>query len=90
MRVSMASPDRPSKAEEMAKTILTVDDSASVRQLVGMTLRGAGYDVAEAVDGGDSLVPLGEMVNSNHGAVLSGRRGPDRSPSAMPYRQGIT
>jgi hypothetical protein len=45
---------------------------------------------AEAVDGGDGPVPLGEMVNSNHGAVLSGRRGPDRSPSAMPYRQGIT
>ncbi|MBS1858552.1 MAG: response regulator [Acidobacteria bacterium] len=42
----------------MAKTILTVDDSASVRQLVGFTLRGAGYDVVEAVDGEDALARL--------------------------------
>lgn len=39
----------------MAKTILTVDDSASVRQLVGFTLRDAGYEVIEAVNGSDAL-----------------------------------
>ncbi len=39
----------------MAKTILTVDDSASVRQMVGFTLKEAGYDVVEAVDGKDAL-----------------------------------
>jgi two-component system, chemotaxis family, chemotaxis protein CheY len=37
------------------KRILTVDDSASVRQMVSFTLRKAGYEVAEAVDGKDGL-----------------------------------
>jgi len=37
------------------RRILTVDDSASVRQMVGFTLRKAGYEVAEAVDGKDGL-----------------------------------
>ena len=34
---------------------MTVDDSASVRQMVGFTLREAGYDVIEACDGKDAL-----------------------------------
>ncbi len=42
----------------MAKTILTVDDSASVRQMVNFTLKGAGYNVLEAVDGEDGLTKL--------------------------------
>jgi len=33
------------------KQVLTVDDSASVRQMVGFTLRHAGYEVTEAGDG---------------------------------------
>lgn len=36
-------------------TILAVDDSASMRQMVAFTLKGAGFDVVEAVDGQDAL-----------------------------------
>jgi two-component system chemotaxis response regulator CheY len=39
----------------MAKTILSVDDSASIRQMVAFTLKGAGYDVIEAADGQEGL-----------------------------------
>ena len=39
----------------MRKKIMTVDDSPTVRQMVGLTLRDAGYDVVEAVDGIDAL-----------------------------------
>jgi len=39
----------------MSKTVLTVDDSASIRQMVAFTLKGAGYSVIEAADGQDGL-----------------------------------
>lgn len=42
----------------MAKTIVTVDDAATMRKLIGFTLRGAGHDVLEAEDGAKALALL--------------------------------
>ena len=42
----------------MPKTIMIVDDSASLRQVVGIALKGAGYEVLEGSDGRDALSKL--------------------------------
>lgn len=42
----------------MSKSILIVDDSMSIRQTVAIVLRGAGYEVVEAVDGKDAVTKL--------------------------------
>ena len=42
----------------MSKRIMTVDDSASVRQMVSFTLKQAGYEIVEAIDGKDALTKL--------------------------------
>lgn len=48
----------------MAKTILIIDDSASLRSVVKMALTGAGYNVLEAGDGQAALSMLdGRSIN---------------------------
>lgn len=45
----------------MAKTVLVVDDSGTVRQQVSMVLKRAGFEIAQAADGREGLA----MVDSN-------------------------
>ena len=49
--------DQP-EAEAMAKRILTIDDSKTIRDMLRMTLVDAGYDVLQAVDGQDGVEVL--------------------------------
>jgi len=44
-----------------AKTILAIDDSRTMRDMLKMTLGGAGFTVVEAVDGEDGLARLGQQ-----------------------------
>ena len=46
----------------MSKHILIVDDSESIRELVGLTLENSGYSVTKAVDGEDALSKLNSKV----------------------------
>ncbi len=49
----------------MAKNILIVDDSESIREVVGLALRSEGYNVTVGVDGADGLRLLLETPNIN-------------------------
>ena len=61
----------------MAKTILVVDDSKSIRQMVRFTLNDAGFDVIEAEDGKDALSkingsPIHMVITDLHMPALNG------------------
>lgn len=49
-----------SEAEAMAKRILTIDDSKTMRDMLMLTLSDAGYEVLQAVDGEDGISVLGD------------------------------
>jgi two-component system chemotaxis response regulator CheY len=42
----------------MSKTVITIDDAATMRKMVSFTLRGAGYSMLEAEDGVAALEVL--------------------------------
>lgn len=63
----------------MAKTILAVDDSPSLRSMVSFTLKGAGYTVIEAVDGLDAF---GKAKQQTVNLVLTDQN--------MPNMDGLT
>ena len=45
----------PERTSAVSRTILAVDDSASMRQMVAYVLKQAGYSVVEAEDGDEAL-----------------------------------
>ncbi len=63
----------------MAKTILIVDDSPSLRQIVAMTLEGAGFEVIQA---GDGKIALSKLDGKKIHLVISDVN--------MPNMDGIT
>jgi two-component system, chemotaxis family, chemotaxis protein CheY len=60
-------------------SILAVDDSASMRQMVTFTLKNAGFNVTEAVDGQDAL---DKAMSRDYALVLTDQN--------MPRMDGIT
>jgi two-component system, chemotaxis family, chemotaxis protein CheY len=59
------------------KTILSVDDSASIRQMVKMTLSEAGFNVVEAGDGAQGLIqaksrPMDAIITDLNMPVMDG------------------
>ena len=61
----------------MAKTILIVDDSESIREIVSFTLENEGYDVLVGKDGMDALKhldngPLDLILTDLHMPVMNG------------------
>lgn len=55
----------------MAKTILIVDDSASLRQVVSIALTGAGYEVLQAGDGRQALDLLAKLGDKKIHLIVS-------------------
>ncbi len=78
----------------MGKTVLIVDDSASMRQVVGFALKDAGFDVIVAVDGKDAMGKLNgtkvEMIITDLNMPnLNGIEPPDEREAGGKPRKGI-
>lgn len=77
----------------MSKSVLCVDDSASVRQMVSFTLESAGYTPDTAVDGADAITKLDQnkyqlIITDLNMPNLDGI-GMIRKVRAMPQHAGI-
>lgn len=68
----------------MSKTILVVDDSATLRMSVEMTLKPAGYDVVQAINGQEGLQALQRLAAQSQTPVMI------ISDVNMPVMDGIT
>ena len=53
--------DRELRARSTSKLVMVVDDSATVRKVVVMTLEKAGYRTIQATDGTEALIVVGEQ-----------------------------
>ena len=63
----------------MARRILTVDDSRTIREMVAFTLRKAGYEVLEAEDGQKAI---GVLQKTSADAIITDLN--------MPVMDGVT
>jgi two-component system chemotaxis response regulator CheY len=77
----------------IAKIVLTVDDSASIRQMVKLTLSGAGYAVVQAADGAEGLAkaraaPVDLIVTDLNMPVMNGL-GLIRELRKLPSYRGV-
>ena len=66
----------------MSKTALIVDDSTSMRQMVGFTLKGAGFTVLEGGDGKQALDALNAAPGGKVDVIITDLN--------MPVMDGIT
>ncbi len=52
----------------MSKSVLTIDDSESIRQMISMTLGGAGFTVDEARDGAEGYA---KAIGGTYSAIIT-------------------
>ena len=66
----------------MSRTVLIVDDSTSMRQMVGFTLRGAGFTVIEGSNGQEALDNLAKAPGGKVDIIITDLN--------MPVMDGLT